>query len=203
MAMIKCPECGSDVSEKALACPKCGCPIDNLKNDMIDNKKFNKNYLYIGIFILLLIVITSVFVFKKINRPDSNGYFEGIRWGASYSDVKKQLGEVARDGKTGNALVASYKDYKGKKGIEGTAVLTFIDDSLDDVMLFVRVEEDSSYTDEKVLNELVQELNKQYGEHDRAELPYYWNTPKSKITLHYLTDGFFTIQYQDITKVEN
>ena len=27
MAMTKCPDCGSDVSDKAPACPKCGCPI--------------------------------------------------------------------------------------------------------------------------------------------------------------------------------
>ncbi len=26
MALIKCPECGKDVSEKATACPGCGAP---------------------------------------------------------------------------------------------------------------------------------------------------------------------------------
>ena len=27
MALIKCPECSGQVSEKATACPHCGCPI--------------------------------------------------------------------------------------------------------------------------------------------------------------------------------
>lgn len=27
MAIIKCPECQNEVSDKASACPKCGCPI--------------------------------------------------------------------------------------------------------------------------------------------------------------------------------
>ena len=27
MALIKCPECGKEISDKALACPNCGCPI--------------------------------------------------------------------------------------------------------------------------------------------------------------------------------
>lgn len=27
MALIKCPECSSEISDKAKACPKCGCPI--------------------------------------------------------------------------------------------------------------------------------------------------------------------------------
>ena len=30
MAMIKCPECGKDVSDKAKSCPHCGCPIESL-----------------------------------------------------------------------------------------------------------------------------------------------------------------------------
>ena len=31
MAMIKCPECGKDMSDKAAACPNCGCPIEDIK----------------------------------------------------------------------------------------------------------------------------------------------------------------------------
>ena len=27
MALIKCPECGRQVSDQAAACPECGCPI--------------------------------------------------------------------------------------------------------------------------------------------------------------------------------
>lgn len=30
MAIINCPECGKTVSDKAAACPNCGCPIENL-----------------------------------------------------------------------------------------------------------------------------------------------------------------------------
>lgn len=29
MALIKCPECGKQVSDKAGSCPNCGCPIAN------------------------------------------------------------------------------------------------------------------------------------------------------------------------------
>ena len=28
MAIIKCPECGKEVSNKARSCPNCGAPID-------------------------------------------------------------------------------------------------------------------------------------------------------------------------------
>lgn len=30
MALIKCPECGNTVSDKANSCPNCGCPVSNL-----------------------------------------------------------------------------------------------------------------------------------------------------------------------------
>lgn len=33
MALIKCPECGKEISDKAAACPNCGCPAS----------EFNKN----------------------------------------------------------------------------------------------------------------------------------------------------------------
>lgn len=31
MALIKCPECGKEVSDKAAACIYCGCPFSNKK----------------------------------------------------------------------------------------------------------------------------------------------------------------------------
>ena len=33
MALINCPECNKQISDKAAACPNCGCPIS------IDNDK--------------------------------------------------------------------------------------------------------------------------------------------------------------------
>lgn len=33
MALIKCPECGKEISDKAASCPSCGCPISQASND--------------------------------------------------------------------------------------------------------------------------------------------------------------------------
>ena len=35
MAMIKCPECGKDVSDKAVSCPSCGTPIKAPESKLI------------------------------------------------------------------------------------------------------------------------------------------------------------------------
>ncbi len=32
MALIKCPECGSEVSDRAASCPRCGYPIKPVSN---------------------------------------------------------------------------------------------------------------------------------------------------------------------------
>lgn len=43
MALIKCPECGNDVSSSAIACPKCGYPIANLPMNNGDSEITNQN----------------------------------------------------------------------------------------------------------------------------------------------------------------
>ena len=30
MALIKCPECSKEISDKANSCPNCGCPLTDL-----------------------------------------------------------------------------------------------------------------------------------------------------------------------------
>ena len=40
MALIKCSECGKEISDKASACPHCGCPV------MVDSKKQEYENLY-------------------------------------------------------------------------------------------------------------------------------------------------------------
>ncbi|HCS74919.1 MAG TPA: hypothetical protein DIW17_13725 [Clostridiales bacterium] len=41
MAMIKCPECGKDISDKAESCPHCGCP--NHEFNKSESEKININ----------------------------------------------------------------------------------------------------------------------------------------------------------------
>ena len=37
MAMIKCPECGKEFSDKAAACPNCGCPVSEILSANTEN----------------------------------------------------------------------------------------------------------------------------------------------------------------------
>ena len=40
MALINCHECGKEISDRAVACPHCGCPIE-ADNKNIEYKKTN------------------------------------------------------------------------------------------------------------------------------------------------------------------
>ena len=54
MAIVKCPECNREVSDKASACPNCGYQINSVKTDVQDNLTF------CGMFIVAL--IPSIFI---------------------------------------------------------------------------------------------------------------------------------------------
>ena len=43
MALIKCPECGKEISDKASRCPKCGYPIEIIKKESYINIKEFEN----------------------------------------------------------------------------------------------------------------------------------------------------------------
>lgn len=41
MALIKCPECGKEFSDKASACPNCGCPISEIRKQEEEERQKN------------------------------------------------------------------------------------------------------------------------------------------------------------------
>ena len=64
MALIKCTECGTEVSDKADKCPKCACPIstvNNKKTQVIEqtDKKL-KMQMLISVLVLIVGVMTLI-----------------------------------------------------------------------------------------------------------------------------------------------
>lgn len=61
MALIKCKECGHEVSDKASMCPNCGCPIESLgaaqEDVMYEEPKKKKGWIWALIVALLCLVL--------------------------------------------------------------------------------------------------------------------------------------------------
>lgn len=87
MALIKCTECGREVSDRASACPNCGCPIagetPEPQNDVIEaepiyyeEEEATNKWLYVIIGVLVAIIIMGgIYGYSK-------GYFFGGGGGA-------------------------------------------------------------------------------------------------------------------------
>ncbi len=39
MALIKCPECGREISDKAASCPGCGCPSSEFFHSVYEDNR--------------------------------------------------------------------------------------------------------------------------------------------------------------------
>ena len=66
MALIKCPECGKEISDKTSSCPGCGYPINNIKveneQDIVNirGKNKGKNFLNFGSMIFLVSMVVGI-----------------------------------------------------------------------------------------------------------------------------------------------
>lgn len=92
MALIKCPECDKEISDKASVCPSCGCPIhkggdENGSNLVVVKPKSKQLFLIVCVCIaILLAVVIGVVVGKKVKSGKVGG-----------EDIQKEKYEDATD----------------------------------------------------------------------------------------------------------
>ena len=67
MALIKCNECGKEISDTLNTCPNCGIEIKTKKNIVKDNNNKRFDILEIGIIIALSLFTLSMLIINRIS----------------------------------------------------------------------------------------------------------------------------------------
>lgn len=79
MALINCPECKIEISDKVKACPNCGFPLqeesNEVKQEELNNVKIHKKKtkkIIFGVILALVAIIITISVFVIINLIKEN-----------------------------------------------------------------------------------------------------------------------------------
>lgn len=152
MALIKCPECDKNVSDKAESCPHCGYEINKKTPSTKVTKnsfKWDNKYLIV----ILLLLVGGCFIFfnnsKKKDpntnlKPNANGYYEFNQNGKFFefpTDYKVYIG------KDNTIYVAKNIDDKGA------------------LIPYIMIEKYKGYSSPEVLlSELTTEIGKEYSD---------------------------------------
>ena len=119
MALIRCPECGKEISDKASSCPNCGCPISGLeglvelskqKEKEIEQVHSENKRTVIGIIIAVLVIasIIGIVYYKSTEVDRARERLQKSK--ESYQETQKEIEELQRQIDFNNRLIDSYED---------------------------------------------------------------------------------------------
>lgn len=173
MALIECPECGQEISDKAKKCIHCGYELQAEKN----KKRF---FLIIGTVILFAIIFLGMKLFG--NRNINVEYFDNNKWDTSYDNIKKKYGDDISESYLLDGALAMYKEnFNGIEGIYTMIQFEFDKDGgLDTVLLMVSNSE-SNMSDSEVYDLVIDGLNESYGDAKEVDYGLSWETDNSII----------------------
>lgn len=86
MALIKCPECGKEISDKATTCPSCGCPVRQAPPPLVPGgqipppmvapvpKKKGRAFLtFLLVFVSIVGLLTVIATFSRKDSAEGSG----------------------------------------------------------------------------------------------------------------------------------
>lgn len=199
MALMICPDCGNQVSDKANRCPVCGCPKSaivafkeeeqaKLEESIQKQRKDKRNrILKISVPIVVCLVIVGVILFVR-SRPDTSGLYHHLTWGTSVETVKQKVPDgVESENKNSDGETSYLKSEEKFLDIEGVSALvdySFKDDKLISIICTAMPEDDSDLSDADTVKLVRNRLNELYGKYDKdGTSTYMWKTDQSNITL--------------------
>lgn len=174
MALIKCPECGKEISNSVKKCIYCGYELKV--------EKKSKRIPHIFVIVIIIFVIICVGIKLLSGRNANTGYYDNNKWGTSYDDIKNKYGEYISESYLLNGALAMYKeDFNGVEGINVMIQFEFDkDNGLDTVLLMVSNAK-SNMSDSEVYDMVIAGLTESYGDAEKVDYGLSWETDKSII----------------------
>lgn len=90
MSLIKCKECGNEISDEAKICPKCGVKTEKANQQ-------SKSIKILVIAILIIGIIIAIFVIKKTNDPIYQYSREAIKILEDYKENKISAEKASKE----------------------------------------------------------------------------------------------------------
>ena len=203
MALVKCPDCGRSLSEKALICPKCGRPNDG-DFDIIEKGKIQKRLLY-GILCLGVIVLL-LYVYATITQPSTeDSLFYMIKY-ISHEEVIEKYGKPSDITEMDSYFEYIYENVKFMN-IEGKLVFRFSDDGSSGNLIYARWIIDGAKYSEKKIEKVSTFFDNIYGKRNvQNSGNYEWNNlaeyegkfEEERIFFHKpkYSGGFYDFEYR-------
>lgn len=145
MAIIKCPECGKDVSDKATVCPNCGCPQEELKKSVkiekeeknveeITNKndekpKTNLKPIIIVVVVVLALIGLALLVTNGFDNDSSDYEYEDSTPVSTIQYISNRSAQYNEEDKQYVVFFALEDNFKKFVSATGTATIVIKDDS--------------------------------------------------------------------------
>lgn len=134
MSMIKCTECGKEISDKAAACPHCGCPMTEILSVTKENKKEEKvkpikekkikepitpeqkkkRILIMGVTAFVLIAVVALIWYFGIKIPQDKAYAEYLVTFDDYNqEIENYNSTVLNYNEKANKIIAANEELTG------------------------------------------------------------------------------------------
>lgn len=103
MALIKCPECGKEISDKAASCPHCGCPVSHpqtqvektvIQDNLPNTKPKKKGHGCLISFVVILLIFCAMFSATVLNVKPVEVVFDASRFYITEDDAMRPMHEA-------------------------------------------------------------------------------------------------------------
>lgn len=146
--------------------------------------------------ILLTLLMIVIFLMSGCSSNDSNGYYNGIKWGSTIAEVEQKLGNNVGVSDDKRCIFQTVENFENIEGSQALITYWFEDDKICEVTItFFPSTKEPSVTDDELHQQVYNNFVKKYGEHSEFSSDYIWETKHSTITFSSVSN---CIQYKMI-----